>query len=79
MAKKEQLTVSEQEAVKQEAVEQEAAEQAAAETDAVFQVHPHLDVYYKTSDGAVFFTENAAAIHTNGLNDKMIDRVLNKQ
>ena len=46
-----------------------------AAKDAVFAAHPNLDVYYKTSDNAAFFTKNSAEVHAAGLKDKTVKKV----
>jgi membrane protein involved in colicin uptake len=70
---------AEKAAAEQAAAEKAAAEKAAAEKaakkDAVFAANPDLDVYYKTSDGTPFFTQNAAGLHAMGLKDKNVTRV----
>ncbi len=49
--------------------------QQASAKDNVFAAHPKLDVYYKTSDGAAFFTPNAAENHAKTLENKKVTKV----
>jgi hypothetical protein len=60
-----------------EAVEKAAkeAEEKAAKGDKVFDANPQLDVYYKTSDGLAFYTQNTAELHAAGLKDKTVKKV----
>lgn len=43
--------------------------------DKVFQEHPELNVYYKTSDGEKFYLEHNAKLHAKGLQDKTVTPV----
>lgn len=51
------------------------AEEKAKKKDEVFATNPNLDVYYKTSDGKAFFTENTAKLYAEGLKDKNVKKV----
>lgn len=41
----------------------------------IFQNNPQLDVYFETSDGTPFYTENAAKNHAKDLKDKEVKRI----
>lgn len=41
----------------------------------IFKANPNLDLYYQTSDGEPFFTENAAHNHAKGLKNKSVTPV----
>lgn len=45
------------------------------EKDKVFESHPNLKVYYKTSDGAAFYNENLAQLHAKTLSDKTVEPI----
>jgi hypothetical protein len=49
-------------------------------TDKVFADNPSLDVYWKTSDGAAFYTESTAReyLRNGGLSDKTIKKIVRK-
>ncbi|MDR2361694.1 MAG: hypothetical protein LBD91_03095 [Prevotellaceae bacterium] len=43
--------------------------------DAIFEANPRLDLYYSSSDGAAFYTQNAAELHAATLPDKTVKRI----
>lgn len=46
--------------------------------DKVFENHPNLKVYYKTSDGTAFYTESDAKLHAKSLENKNVVSVANE-
>jgi hypothetical protein len=40
-----------------------------------FKMYPNLDVYYQTSDGTAFFTQNAAENHAKTLENKTVTKI----
>jgi hypothetical protein len=67
----------------QDAAEKKAAEEKeeqkdvekAVKDDAVFSRNPKLDVYFRTSDGVAFFTQNDARNHAKTLKDATVKKV----
>lgn len=64
------------------ATEKLAAEKAALKkvekVQTPFDRHPKLDMYFKTSDNEVFYTENDAKLHSKSLDDKNVTKVERK-
>jgi hypothetical protein len=42
----------------------------------IFDAHPKLDCYFKTSDGSCFYTENAAETHAKTLENKNVKTIV---
>jgi hypothetical protein len=58
-----------------EALAAKEAEAQATKTDAIFDANPKLDMYYKTSDGTAFYTQNAAELYARGLENATIKTI----
>lgn len=43
--------------------------------DNIFETHPNLKEYFKTSDGSAFYTEHDAANHAKTLENRKVEKV----